>query len=655
MLGKTPTRLTVLICAAFAAVALGLVLSVPQRPAEGVLVLDRADEAVFATIAGTPLGREGDIRLSQNWSTGAPHSVRAARETVEGHYRLGFEAAGPAMASSLMIPRVAQAVRIEINGALIHDDYDDGALNRWDWYSPVVADIPDGVLRPGVNDMALTLTAAPGTVAGLSLIFLGERDAIERIGARLNFLQKTLPTYANLSVIVLSIPLLLIWLHGRGEAGRPFRIYGLLAAASILFALRSLHVHVGEPPVPHHLWLFLVMASLGWALGFFYSFLLHFVGAGSARIDRALAVFVAAGALLLFFTPSARLAELGPLFWYVPLTVVGAVCVAVVCLKTLRAPDSARIGLSLSLLMLLAAGIHDVLWARGVLSFESLLWMPIVMPAVLLVISAAIANRFVAAWMAAEALNRNLAARVREAEAEIANAYERRLEAERREALAVERARLVEDLHDGVGSRLSVLLAAWQTAAVPRERTIEVLRDCLGDLKMIISARDQRPLGDALAEYCGQLGGLLEARGVDLRFDVAPEAGALNIGSRKMLNLLRFVQEACANAARHGRGDWIGLECGFHSPGVLRIAVSDGGAPRADSGFAPASSGRGMRTMKARAARLGAAMSIDRGTEGWRVTLDMPVAAPVPAAPEKPRFSVFAPGAYESVAEAAAE
>lgn len=640
----------------FAAAILMLSLSDPHRPASGIVVLDRAQEAVFSVAGGDELWRDRDVKLSQNWHTDTPLAVKGAGVPVEGRYHLRLDMFDPVMPAALMIARISQAVRVEIEGIVVHDDHDGEMLKRWNWYSPVVVALPDGLLRAGGNALALTVTAAPGSMAGLSRIFVGEADAIERMALRLHFLQKQLPTYANVSVIVLSIPLLLIWLHGRRVAGRPFRIYGLLAAASVVFAVRSMHVHVVAPPLPHHLWLPLVGSSLGWALGFFFSFMLHLVGAGSARTDRALALFVSAGTLLLFLLPTERFTDLATLFWYVPLAAVGAVCIGVVCFRTLRSPDSGRVGLSLSLLLLFTAGIHDVSWARGVLPFESLLWMPLVMPAVLLAISAAIANRFVRAWVAADALSRDLATRVQEAEAEIVASYERRLAAERRETLAAERAKLVEDLHDGVGSRLSVLLAALHASPVPRERMIGTLGDCLGDLRMIITARDRGTLGEALAELHGQMGALLEAQGIDLFFRIDPQADALRPGPREMLDLLRLMQEACANAARHGRGDSIGLECFFHAPGMLRFVVSDGGDRRKVVAAMPPSSGRGIATMQARAERIGATLVLAAGEDGWRVTLDMPVQPSVhPPAENEPDRTAGADAGAEGERTVAAE
>lgn len=624
MTGGKSVGLPILMCLVVLAGALGLVFVDPHRPAQGVTVIERAQDVLFATEGGRELWRASDVALPQNWNTDTPLAVRAEREVVEAEYRIRFEAAETERAHAIMIARVSQSVRIRINGVKIHTDHDEGALDRWDWYSPVVADIPAGLLRDGKNDLSLTVAAAPGSFAGLSRIYFGEEAAIASMEDRLLFLQKSLPVYANLSVMVMAVPLLLIWLHGRKVEEGPFRIYGLLAAAAFIFAVRSLHVQVVEPPMPHHLWLLLVRASLGWALGFFMAFVLHFVGAASKWSDRALLIFIGVLTLVLIVIPGERMTELGPLFSYLPLAAIGSLCVAIVCLRTIRSPDAGRVGLSLSILLLLAAGIHDVLWSRGLLAFESLLFMPVVMPLVLLAMSAAVANRFVREWVAADALNRNLTARVREAEAEVAASYERRLVAERRETLASERAKLVQDLHDGVGSRLSVLMATLQTSQVPPERIVEMLRECLDDLKMVITARDQTVLGDALSETTSQFGRLLETRGIEMDLEIEREVAALRVGPTEMLNLLRFVQEACANAVRYGKGNWIRLEGRFVSPGTVRIAVSDGGEGRSSQNPVPVSSGRGIGTMKARAARLDAKFAIRTDADGWHISLDVP-------------------------------
>jgi hypothetical protein len=100
------TRLAVLICVVFS-VALVLVVLNPHRPATGVVVLDRAQEAVFSVLGGSEeLWRAGDVALSQNWSTDTPYAVRSASEPLEARYRRLFQLSGSGRPPALKVGRV---------------------------------------------------------------------------------------------------------------------------------------------------------------------------------------------------------------------------------------------------------------------------------------------------------------------------------------------------------------------------------------------------------------------------------------------------------------------------------------------------------------------------------------------------------------------
>jgi two-component system, NarL family, sensor histidine kinase UhpB len=271
--------------------------------------------------------------------------------------------------------------------------------------------------------------------------------------------------------------------------------------------------------------------------------------------------------------------------------------------------------------------IHDLLWVRGFLAFESVMWLPLTMPLVLLAISATVANRFARAWVTAEAHNRDLSSQVEEARRELAASYEARLRAERREVAASERSMLVEDLHDGVGNRLSLLLATARSPGLSSTRVMSAIRECLDDLRMVMAARDHGNLGDALAEIGALQADVLEAADVLLEVECEPAARNLHLGARRTLNLLRIVQEAVLNAVHHAGARRVSVTCALAGPEALEVRVADDGDGGKRKGASPKSTGRGMSTMAARAERLGAEFSIDKSASGWTVRLLVPIAA----------------------------
>lgn len=616
----------------FAAAVIFLFRYDPHAPSGQVVTLDHAQSVRFADSTGAVLALQEGVSLSQDWRIAAPPEVRASRGVVEGHYVIPFSLdRGDSESQALLIPRVARSAEVFINGIHIPGEMPADLEVNWDWYAPVMMIIPAGVLRQGDNQMDITVHALFQSTAGLSRIFIGAERSVTAMFNRLEFLQKQLPPITNTTTLIMSVPLSLIWLHGRRTtAAKPFTIYGLLAAAMAIFALRSLHVHAGEAPLPMALWLALVASSLAWAVGLFCIFILRFSGFNARFVEGGIVIFVAGATLALFLFPNSLFTEFRTLFVYVPMTVLGIGCMMLACVQALRQEDDPRLArdrvlLSLGLLLILPAAVHDLLWVRGLLHFEAVMWLPIVMPSVLLAISMIVANSYAHAWVAAHELNRDLTAKITEAQEEIRLSYEKRLEAERREGVAKERARLVEELHDGVGNRLSLLLTTLETSDLPREESARSISACLQDLRMIITAQDRDTLADALAELRWLHSGMLEVNGVTLTLECPPEARDIQLSPARLLNVLRITQEALSNAARHSGASDITIRVVRLPLNRLEIRVEDRGIAKRAPSAVRHISGRGLNTMRARTERLGGDLTLIPKDSGWTVVLNIPI------------------------------
>jgi two-component system, NarL family, sensor histidine kinase UhpB len=616
-----------LMAAFLAAAAAFFLFYDPHHPPDGGAALTRVRHVVFATQDGDILLQQQNTSLPQDWRLQVPFPPGTPDGLLEGRYQLEFDwPLGPDEPAAILIPRVAQTVDIAVNGTEIFNQSGADPGHRWQWYAPTHAPIPPELLRPGVNRLDATVHASLRSTGGLSEIILGGSEDIAAMHDRLVFLQKPLPIFANLATLVMAVPLILVWLQGRASGSSMFGEYGLLAAGLSIYALRSMHVYAGEAPLPMSIWLPLVSASLGWATGLFCIFLLRFSGLRWRTAEWAVTVFILGGTVLLFAFPDGPFMRHRTLLWYVPVALAGTVCISIFCIRAVLAPDRDRISLSLALVLLLPMTVHDLMWLRGALSFGSLLWLPVAMPAVSLAILTVAANRFARDWMTADELNRNLTERVREAQSEIRVAYEDRLKAERREATAHERAKLVEDLHDGVGSRISMLLSTLHASPLPHQQIVARIRECLDDLRMVVTARDTNSLGEALREILGLNANLLEAGGIELTLDLDPRAEALHFNPQRILNIMRIAQEAISNAARHGADAAISLSGHLADDDVLEIIIRDDGGGGHDP-LAP-SSGRGLTTMRTRAARMGGHLAIEPSSTGWTVRLKLPIHSP---------------------------
>jgi two-component system sensor histidine kinase UhpB len=212
-----------------------------------------------------------------------------------------------------------------------------------------------------------------------------------------------------------------------------------------------------------------------------------------------------------------------------------------------------------------------------------------------------------------------------------------RIDSARREtdaaALAAEereRARIAQELHDGVGQSLTAILleigALAETGATPEvvEQLREGVRSSLEEVRGV--ARQLRPhvledlgLRSALAALTNELfghGGTRVSRHIMV--------GLPQLDQTTELVLFRVAQEALTNVARHARADSVELRLEQRDD-RLELTVSDDG----DGMTGHSGRGSGLRGMRERALLIGATLEIDSEPgRGTTVTLAVPLERP---------------------------
>ncbi len=223
-----------------------------------------------------------------------------------------------------------------------------------------------------------------------------------------------------------------------------------------------------------------------------------------------------------------------------------------------------------------------------------------------------------------ETLARRIATKERELEAH--HAMMRSQEAER--TLVAERGRIMADVHDGIGSQLLGLVLQARSGKVSREEMADGLQAALDDLYLVIDSLDtvEGNLEHVLGAYRARIAPKCEAAGVELEWNVeAPGAGAASTPTT-MLQLCRILQEGISNAIRHGQATRIALHL-FEKAGRTIVSLADNGRgfdPEAVTGL-----GRGLTSMRKRAASIGAVLTFADAAPGCRIDITLPASPPV--------------------------
>lgn len=191
-----------------------------------------------------------------------------------------------------------------------------------------------------------------------------------------------------------------------------------------------------------------------------------------------------------------------------------------------------------------------------------------------------------------------------------------------------ERARIAQELHDGVGQSLTAILLdlslaarlAPEEAGPQLERIQEATRAALDEVRAV--ARSLRPdvlddlgLRSALAALTTDLFGPTDTL---VRRGVTP--GLPELDERSELVVFRVAQEALTNVARHAAASTVEVQLG-RSGDVVELRVLDDGI-----GIAPDARGTGLRGMRERATLVGGTVEVRRRDGGGtQVTLRVPL------------------------------
>jgi signal transduction histidine kinase len=230
--------------------------------------------------------------------------------------------------------------------------------------------------------------------------------------------------------------------------------------------------------------------------------------------------------------------------------------------------------------------------------------------------------RWASAAKALDRANEHLAEELRRAEAQLTETLTRQHAQAQLMLLQTERERLIHDLHDGVSSQLISAVAACSMGGTAFREVEETLRGTLGELRLVITAMQdfQGELAQAIASFLPQLQRQVRPLGVTLICDVADLPPMPGLRPVQVQHVLRILQEAVTNAARHSGASEVWIEA---APDVPRITVRDagrGGAREQGGSF-------GLRSMQRRAAELGAELRITSGARGTEIVLCLPSSA----------------------------
>ena len=195
-------------------------------------------------------------------------------------------------------------------------------------------------------------------------------------------------------------------------------------------------------------------------------------------------------------------------------------------------------------------------------------------------------------------------------------------------AVAGERRRIAQDLHDGVASQLVTILSSLDNRAPQQQAVALALENCLLDLKMTVDAMDCG--NDSVIEALGRLRyrvqHSLDKLGITMAWKVDMGVELEAVRGDRAQQVLRIAQECLANVMRHAQASAVEVVCKFvpeREHMVLEVRDNGNGIQRHPDGRPP---GKGLTSMRRRAHEAGGELVISsRVGAGTRVRLTLPI------------------------------
>ncbi|WP_139236264.1 sensor histidine kinase [Rugamonas rubra] len=584
-----------------------------------------------------PYARASDV-LKQAGAAPAEGGPGAAVTTT--WYRLTLPAFQPAPAALMLYAARVKAygpIAVYVDGQLLHQRQLDGAT--WYW-TPLWLALDAGQRAAPPREILFRLQHGRASHTALASVWLG---STEQIGWRYQgrqWLQVYLPVMCIGAFIAVGLFSAVVWF--RRGVGRGYGLFALLAGAQFVRALGF----YCETRLANDWFAWLMLNSLFWVMTLVHAFQVLTHGRRQRWLSRSLlGVNLLVGVFslpLLASWPNTPL--ITPLIYLLAIATGATIAVAGARAAWRRSPEAMLMSAGVALCVLY--GLNDWALQSNFLGPEDWYLGPYMNLQNFAMLCYLMYRRYIGALSQVEQSHARLALRLGEREAELADSYRRLREIEHKQTVAEERQRLMQDMHDGLGSSLHSALRAIERGQLDEISVSNILRACIDDLHLTIDSLEpvEADLLLLLATLRYRLGGRLRTAGIKLHWAVLDVPPLDWIDPRSALHILRILQEALTNIVKHTEASQISVATSCDGLGVL-VTIADNGA-----GFELAAAlrggGKGLANQQRRAAAIGGTIRWEATGAGTRVLLWLPLAAAgaapaVSAAAAAPAPSIF--------------
>jgi signal transduction histidine kinase len=571
----------------------------------------------FATSEGLELPTKGWAsaanpniirQRNMNWKTGDFH-------TMVGRFRFDRNALGPDPLALYTVSTRNQFT-VLVNGREVGRNFARPTDQVLAWYRPYLIPLPAGSLVPGTNQIEIRVTSQDSV--GIGRIIVGPNSAIRDNYNTQYFWQITAPMAASFAMLILGLLGFLFWLGRRQEVELAW-----LSLSTFLWFLRNYQYFAEVTPFQIDVFNALTVYATYFAsvatAAFYFCF---------TKLPKRNALILTLFLLGIPLVVAHALFNASNLVFYIPTTILIFGVAALAMFDVFRHRNIEHGAIGLAMMVAPFFSLYDVTLANGHRGWDGNGFYLSVYGGFHYTVSFLISfgKRALDAFGELATANLTLEQRIAETRAELAESEVARQKLVVGHALASERERLMQEMHDGIGSNLITALAVARQQKQPVS-TIKTLSRALGDLKITVDSLE--PVEGDIVALIGNLrhrmSGDLRDAGVVCKWEVENCRTLGWLDAANALHVLRIFQEAIGNVLSHSGATEMRIGCREQShQGIDGIAayVADNGHGFDLSQETP---GKGLANIRARAQSLhGVLTSVSGFDSGTTITLWLP-------------------------------
>lgn len=490
---------------------------------------------------------------------------------------------------------------------------------------PAIIPIPATALKLGNNRLEIVVSGLAGRDPIIGKLYIGREEAAVDQFRRLRFVGEVLPTLILGGQAALSLIFFTIWNRRRQETA--FGWFGLVLLLDTLRGSAFIPAFGAESTDVSY-WSLLVPFSAAAYLMF---------ACALAKLTTTRWIWLAwLGPILVTAVAAISSSEVATVV-LLPMGIAVVFCnllcaTGVLAIGWSRGIPEARLML-LGTVLFAALVLYDVLLSLQVIDGHMALARPGLLVLLVAMVTLMI-NRFTGAMTELDRGAEILKIRTTEMEVQLRLADQQLREEREFAILARERARLMRDLHDGLGGEMVAVLALAERDGGKVTDIAYHARAALADMRLIIASLEDYggDLALALAVWKERAEPQIRAAGMTLHWELGESDLSIGFGPAHILDILRIFQEALTNVIQHSNATSITVRSKLAGDQLILKFSDNGKGIGAD-----AAAGKGLANMRCRALELGAEFTIEDAGLGTTILLCLPLHTP--AGTSVPRLS----------------